>query len=134
MDKLKSKIDKGLDSYYLDIDIELIRESMKEEGADLEKESEKQLMFERQFKFRLKAQLNQTKDESLLEQVSEKFLEALNRNTEKPVAFLKALIEGNNFAVQYRNFDKLELDDIKKIIMDHNLLELLEELENESEK
>jgi len=41
------------------------------------------------------------------------------------------LIANNQFQVQYRNLDNLGIDEIKEIIKDQNLLEILEQLEND---
>ena len=56
---------------------------------------------------------------------------AIEENIDKPVSYLKSLIQNNQFQVQYRNLENLTIDEIKEIIKDQNLLELLEKLENE---
>jgi hypothetical protein len=81
----------------------------------------------------LKSQINEQKDFKLLEKASLMLNEAIKENIEKPISYLKSLIQNNQFKVQYRNLENLSLDEIKEIIKDQNLLELLEKLDNESE-
>ena len=83
--------------------------------------------------FTIKGQLQLEKDESLLERAVNYFKDALNKNLEKPISYLRNLVDTNQLAFQHRNLDKLSADEIKEIIKDHNLLEILEELEGEDE-
>lgn len=83
--------------------------------------------------FSLKGQMNSQKDEILLEKVAKYFQDAINKNIEKPISYLRNLVASNQLAFGYRNLDKLTSDEIKEIIKDQNLLEILEKLENEEE-
>lgn len=83
--------------------------------------------------FSINGQLELEKDETLLDKVANYFQDALNKNIDKPISFLRNLVEKNQLELSYRNLDKLTTDEIKEIIKDHNLLEILEELENENE-
>ena len=108
-------------------------EFLEEEGHDLSKikvASEKAF---KQQSFLLKGKLNYAKDQILLSKVSDQFVNAISANLEKPIAYLKALILENRLGVQYRNLEKLGVDEIKDIIKDQNLLELLEMLDEEDE-
>lgn len=87
----------------------------------------------KQQSFLLKAKLNYHKDQILLSKASEGLVNAISENLEKPIAYLKGLILGNRLGVQYRNLDKLGIEEIKDIIKDQNLLELLEMLDEEEE-
>lgn len=87
-------------------------------------------MYKRQ-SFLLKGMINKQKDINLLEKASLMLQQAIEENIDKPVSYLKNLIQNNQFQVQYRNLESLTIDEIKEIIKDQNLLELLEKLENE---
>lgn len=79
----------------------------------------------------MKGIINKQKDINLLEKASLMLQQAIEENIDKPVSYLKNLIQNNQFQVQYRNLESLTIDEIKEIIKDQNLLELLEKLENE---
>lgn len=85
----------------------------------------------KQITFLLKGQMNSQKDEILLEKVAKYFQDALTKNIDKPISYLRNLVESNQLAFGHRNLDKLTSDDIKEIIKDHNLLDILEKLEND---
>ncbi len=87
----------------------------------------------KQISFSMKGQMNSQKDEILLEKAANYFQDAINRNIEKPINYLRNLVASNQLAFQHRNLDKLSHDEIKSIIKDHNLLEILENLEKDEE-
>jgi hypothetical protein len=86
----------------------------------------------KQQSFLIKGWLQESKDADLLQRAGEKLQSALEKNMEKPVAYVRSLIEQNKIVVNYRNFKKLDIEEIKDIIKDQNLIELLEDLENET--
>ncbi len=108
-------------------------ETLNQEGYDLKKIKAISEKAFKQQSFLFKGRLNYAKDQMLLSKVSDQFINAINANLEKPVFYLKGLILKNKLGVQYRNLDKLGVEDIKDIIKDQNLLELLEMLDEESE-
>lgn len=120
-----SSLDEG-DSYAIDAYLEDI-------GLNLDDLNVVAEQTYKQTSFLIKAEIESQKDEALLEKVAKYFQEAINQNLEKPVSFLHEIIKSNKFALHYRNLDKLSSEEIKEIIKDHNLLEILENLENESE-
>ncbi len=83
--------------------------------------------------FSLKGQITLQKDELLLERAINYFQDAINKNIEKPVNYLRNLVASNQVAFQHRNLEKLSHEEIKSLIRDHNLLEVLEELEENEE-
>jgi hypothetical protein len=62
-------------------------------------------------------------------EIAKKFQEAILLNVEKPISFLKQIIQQNPSFALYRNLDKLSKEDIVEIIKDKNLIELLEQME-----
>ena len=51
----------------------------------------------------------------------------------KPIASLKKLIEAKELSVQFRNLDKLTEEEIKEIIKGKNLVDLMDELDGETD-
>lgn len=83
--------------------------------------------------FLVKGLINKQKDEARLEKAATYFKTALDESMNKPVNFLMDLIRNNKFSIQYRNFEKLDMEEIKQMIKDQNLLEYLEDLEENDE-
>lgn len=131
MDKLKKVIDEGITEYHLSSDIDSIREGLKDYGVNLDENSARQKKLIKQLKFKLKASANKEKYENLLDKAVNYYEEALNKGLEKPVVFFKQLITQNQITFQYNNLDKLSTEEIKEVIKDQNLVEIIEMLENE---
>lgn len=131
MDKLKERINKGITESYLNSDINDIRESLSEYGVDLEKNSKRQNKLIKQLKFKLRSSFNEEKYDALLNRATKYFQDAIGRGLEKPVAYLNSLIRENRVRVQYNNLEKLSADEIREIIKDQNLIEIIELLESE---
>jgi hypothetical protein len=87
----------------------------------------------KQMNFAMRGLVNSQKDEILLEKVAKYFQDAISQNINKPISYLKNLVASNQLAFGHRNLDKLSSDEIKELIKDHNLLEILEKLENDEE-
>jgi|TARA_R100000687_G_C6386635_1_gene135275 hypothetical protein len=131
MDKLKEKINKGITESYLHSDIKDVRESLSNYGVDLDNNAKRQNKLIKQLKFKLRSSLNEEKYDLLLNKASESFQDAIDKGLEKPVAYLNSLIRENRVRVQYNKLEKLSTDEIKEIIRDQNLIEIIELLENE---
>lgn len=131
MDKLKEKINKGITENYLNSDIEDVRESLSNYGVDFEKNAKRQNRLIKQLKFKLRSSLNEERYDLLLNKATESFQDAIDKGLEKPVAYLNSLIRENRVRVQYNKLEKLSTDEIKEIIRDQNLIEIIELLENE---
>ena len=131
MSNLKNKIEKGLTEFYLNSDIELIKNSLQEEGVNVSEESTEIDRFLKKLRFTQTAQLAQESNLLLIEKIVEKFQTAINKNLDKPIATLMNLVESKQMSVQFRNLDKLTTDEIKEIIKGKNLVDLMDELDNE---
>lgn len=131
MDKLKKIIDKGITENYLNGNINDVRKSLSDYGVDLDKNRERQDKLIKQLKFKLRSAINKEKNENLLLKATESFQDAINKGLEKPIAYLNNLIRENQLVVQYNKLDKLSSDEIKEIIKDQNLIEIIELLEDE---
>jgi hypothetical protein len=125
------KIDKAIINQTLENDFTVIDAELESFGYKIDEINDfSEKMFKRQ-SFLLKGMINKQKDLNLLERASMMLQKAIEENIDKPVSYLKSLIQNNQFQVQYRNLENLTIDEIKEIIKDQNLLELLEKLENE---
>ena len=131
MSKLKKSIDKGITEFYLNLDVDIIRESLKDDGVDVSKEDEKISKFSKRIRFMNKAIIIKEKTDSLLDTIVSKFQDAIEKNIDKPIASLKKLIEEKELSVQFRNLDKLTEEEIKEIIKGKNLVDLMDELDGE---
>ena len=125
------KIDKAIINQSLENDFDAIDAELESLGYNIDEINDfSEKMYKRQ-SFLLKGMINKQKDSNLLERASLMLQKAIEENIDKPVSYLKSLIQNNQFQVQYRNLENLTIDEIKEIIKDQNLLELLEKLENE---
>jgi beta-N-acetylglucosaminidase len=125
MNKLKNNIDKGVTEFYLNLEVD--------DGVDVITEDEKISKFSKRIKFMSKAIVIKEKTDNLLETIVSKFQEAIEKNIDKPIASLKKLIEDKELSVQFRNLDKLTEEEIKEILKGKNLVDLMDELDGETD-
>lgn len=121
---IENKINDALYNFYLEADKEAINDSLKEDIQNIEEYNKKK----KQIIFLAKAKAQQ-KQNDYLKQLLNRFVEAINKDIERPVAILKQLIQEKPSFALYCNIDKLSNEDIIEIIKDKNLVELLEQLE-----
>ncbi|PQJ78343.1 hypothetical protein [Polaribacter porphyrae] len=133
MSKIKNNIDKGITEFYLNLDVDIIKESLKDDGVDVLHEDEKISKFSKRIKFMNKAIIVKEKTDNLLEIIVAKFQDAIEKNIDKPIASLKKIIEAKELSVQFRNLDKLTEEEIKEIIKGKNLVDLMDELDGETD-
>ena len=125
------KIDDAIISQIIEGDSSAYDEILKEQGynvIDIESYANKNF---KKHSFLLRGLINKKKDLILLEKASLLLQNAIEKNIDKPISYLRNLIANNQFQVQYRNLDNLGIEEIKEIIKDQNLLELLEQLEHD---
>lgn len=125
------KIDEAIISQIIEGDSSAYDEILKEQGyniIDIENFANKNF---KKHSFLLRGLINKQKDLVLLEKASSLLQNAIEKNIDKPISYLRNLIANNQFQVQYRNLENLGIDEIKEIIKDQNLLELLEQLEDD---
>lgn len=111
-------------------DIELADELLTKSGYDLNDINAYANTIQKQQSFLIKGLINKKNDEKLLQKAALLIDDAIKNKIQKPIAYLNTLINQNKFAIQYRNLDKLDTEEIIEIIKDQNLLEILENLEN----
>lgn len=124
-------IDKAIINQTLENDFTAIDAELESLGYNINVINDFSEKMYKRHSFLLKGIINRQKDANLLEKASLMLQKAIEENIDKPISYLKSLIQNNQFQVQYRNLENLTIDEIKEIIKDQNLLELLEKLENE---
>jgi len=132
VDKLKKTIKDSITNFEQSYPIETVRESLAEAGVDFKIRNASQDRFIKQLKFNLKVKINREKQEELLRIAAERFQDALQKGLDKPVAFLNNLIKQNKINFQFNKLKELNEDEIKEIIKDQNLIEIIEMIESES--
>ncbi len=133
MDKLKKTVKESLDNFEKAIPDNLVRKQLEMEGVDLDEQSLLQDKFIKQLKFRLKSKSTVLKNDSMLDKASNYFKDALTKGLDKPIAYMNNLIQTNQLQTQFSRLEKMSEEQIKDIIKDQNLIEILEMLEEESE-
>ncbi|UFH34546.1 hypothetical protein [Flavobacterium acetivorans] len=133
---MKKTYIKNIDEALLDSikegDSTYINNVLTDEGIDLDKMN---IIAEKNVKkilFLAKAKANKIHNDRLL-QVALTLKEGIEKGLEKPISVIKNLIASNELSFQFRNLDRLGETEIKEIIKGHNLLNILEELENNDE-
>ncbi|SHG25066.1 hypothetical protein SAMN05444483_10752 [Salegentibacter echinorum] len=131
MDKLKKTVKKSLDNFDKAIPDDLVKKQLELEGVDLDEQSSSQDKFIKQLTFKLKSKSTTVKYDRMLEKASNYFKDALTKGLDKPISYMNELMRTNNLQTQFNRLDKLSEDQIKDIIKDQNLIEILEMLEDE---
>lgn len=130
---LISKIEDSIYDSILDNDSNFIDTYLEDNGYCLSEIKQIADKNQKKHSFLVKGLINKQKDEVRLEKAATYFKTALDESMNKPVNFLMDLIRNNKFSIQYRNFEKLDMEEIKQMIKDQNLLEYLEDLEENDE-
>lgn len=131
MDKLKKTIKESLNNFDKAIPDDLVRKQLEAEGVNLDEQSLSQDKFIKQLTFKLRSKSTTVKYDRMLEKASNYFKDALTKGLDKPIAYMNELMRTNNLQTQFNRLDKLSEDQIKDIIKDQNLIEILEMLEDE---
>lgn len=107
------------------------KEFLLEEGLDPEKELEHGLKQIKKLQFLAKAKLNKAKDEGLLEMAFAKLKQSISDNAQKTGDILRGFLQSKNPALQYRKLEKWTDEEIRDVLQDIDLVQLLEELEKD---
>tara|TARA_R110000782_G_scaffold5853_3_gene20247 strand:+ start:42895 stop:43296 length:402 start_codon:yes stop_codon:yes gene_type:complete len=133
MNKFIQDIDEIILSRLIEGNEDFLNEYLEDNGYDINAIDNISTKKFKQLSFTLNAKLRLEKDQFLLNKVSDMFIDAIEKNLDKPISYLNGLIQRNKLALRYRNLDKLNEEEIRNIIRDQNLLEILEMLEKENE-
>ena len=122
---VNQKIEDALVDFYLEADKDTIEEIIQEDVNDIEAYKKKR----NKLLFMIKAKAKKQANDVLIENVLNYFQDAIQKNTAKPIAYLKQLMSENHSLALYHNFDKLSKEDIQAIIKDKNLIDIIEQIE-----
>ncbi len=128
--KIINKIDEAILKSSQD-DISFWDSYLTDNGYNL---SEVNTIVEKNFKkhsFLINGLINREKDKIRLEKVAIMLKDSFIKHSEKPINYFMGLIKNNQLAIQYRNLDKLDINEIMQIIRDQDLLDALENFEDE---
>ena len=124
---VNKKIEDALLDFYFEADKNTIEEILQEDISDIEEYKKKR----NKLLFMINAKAKKQANDALIEKVLNYFEDAIQKNTAKPIAYLKQLMSENHSLALYHNFDKLSKEDILQIIRDKNLIEIIEQIEKD---
>ena len=109
---VNQKIEDALLEFYLEADKDTINEILQEDINDIEAYKKKR----NKLLFMINAKAKKQANDALIERVINYFEDAIQKNTAKPIAYLKQLMSENQSLALYHNFEKLSKEDIQAII------------------
>ncbi len=131
--KLNHIIEDALIQFYLEADKATIDEMLGHDDIDAAERKKRKKMFANKIRFLSLATVQKERSEKLLEKATTLFKDAISKNLDKPLNVLKGMIQRQELSVQFRSLDRLTEENIKEIIKDANLIEIIEQLEDEAE-
>ena len=119
------------------LEIDLLRKNtsyaedfLKERDLDIVAEKEYASQYLKKVEFMTRAVEQKSKDQDLIERAVERIKDIIEKNSSLARDGLIALLESKAPAVQFRKLENWTEDEIREVITDVNLIELLEELDN----
>lgn len=131
---MKNKFLNNIENSFLDSiqegDQEYIDHLLEAEGYNIHNVNDLAEKNIKKIMFMSKAKANKIKDDRLI-QAALRLKDGINKGLDKPISVIKSLIETRSLSFQFRNLDQLTESEIKEIIKGHNLLSIIEDLDNE---
>jgi len=128
--KIKNAIQDAELQFFREADPETIRDILKESTPDLAEYTRKRDEALVKVKFLAKAASNKQRDQYLLDLAS-RYREAIEKNIDKPLQFLRTLMSQKVSAAYNNSLDKLTREEIIEIIKDQNLVNMLEQFDQD---
>jgi hypothetical protein len=113
-------------------DVEYAKQYLQEEGLDVCEEENYALHHMKKVRFMAKAISNKKQDQSLLETAHKRIKEAIQQNAQKTTETLIALLQSKTPSIQYRKLETWTDDEIREVLADIDLVQLMEELDKEN--
>ena len=113
-------------------DVEYAKQYLQEEGLDVSEEENYALQHMKKVQFMAKAISNKKQDQSLLETAHKRIKKAIQQNAQKTTETLIALLQSKTPSVQYRKLETWTDDEIREVLADIDLVQLMEELDKEN--
>lgn len=98
-------------------------------GVSKDEYLDKKLKMVKRLKLKSKAQVNKAKNENLLEIALKKVQDIIENANETVKAELEKLILTRSPQFQFRNLEKLEKEDLKELLSDMGVIDIIEDLE-----
>jgi hypothetical protein len=98
-------------------------------GVSKEEYLDKKLKMIKRLKLKSKAQLNKAKNENLLDIALQKVQSIIDSTNEFVKEELEKLILTRSPQFQFRNIEKLEEEDLKELLSDLGIIDIIEDLE-----
>lgn len=131
--KNKTLLDR-LDKVELELlqhDTEYAKQFLIEEGIDPDKEIEFSGQFMKKIRFMALGMSNKQRDLKLLDVAFDRLKEVLKENSERASEALINLLHAKTPAIHYRKLENWTDDEIRDVLSDINLIQLIEELKKE---
>ena len=116
--------------FFRHADPETIQNILRECNSDIAEYTRKRGEALVKIQFLAKAAANKQRDEKLL-QLASCYREAIEKNIEKPIQFLRSLMGQKASAAFNNSLDKLSHEEIIELIRDQNLVNLIDQLEQD---
>lgn len=129
-EKIKKNIRDAEISFFMEADPQYIREILQETMPDMNKYTKKKDLTMAKIKFLAKATANKQRDNELLK-IANGFKDAIEKNIDRPLQFLKTLMSQKLAATFNSSLDKLSQEEIIELIKDQNLVNLLDQLDQQ---
>ena len=131
--KNKTILDR-LDKVELEVlqhDTEYAKQFLMEEGIDPDKEIEFSGQFMKKIRFMALGMSNKQRDLKLLDVAFDRLKEVLKENSERASEALINLLHAKTPAIHYRKLESWTDDEIRDVLSDVDLIQLIEELKKE---
>ena len=112
-------------------DTEYAKQFLMEEGIDPDKEIEFSGQFMKKIRFMALGMSNKQRDLKLLDVAFDKLKEVLKENSERASEALINLLHAKTPAIHYRKLESWSDDEIRDVLSDVDLIQLIEELKKE---
>ena len=112
-------------------DTEYAKQFLMEEGIDPDKEIEFSVQFMKKIRFMALGMSNKQRDLKLLDVAFDRLKEVLKENSERASEALINLLHAKTPAIHYRKLESWSDDEIRDVLSDVDLIQLIEELKKE---
>lgn len=112
-------------------DTEYAKQFLMEEGIDPDKEIEFSGQFMKKIRFMALGMSNKQRDLKLLDVAFDRLKEVLKENSERASEALINLLHAKTPAIHYRKLESWTDDEIRDVLSDVDLIQLIEELKKE---
>ena len=112
-------------------DTEYAKQFLMEEGIDPDKEMEFSAQFMKKIRFMALGMSNKQRDLKLIDVAFDRLKEVLKENSERASEALINLLHAKTPAIHYRKLENWTDDEIRDVLSDVDLIQLIEELKKE---